>query len=291
MLPTFWSCCKYSSDVKIKVDQKLKVPYIESKKFDLNEWDNKLKEKGYVQGIDLSQVGQEGMNLQAVLNQNKMIDFVIVRSNYFWARKTKDTTFDSFSKIAYDNGCAVGVYFWPTLKDKVSTKDEIDIVLKNIKDNESKGIYYTMPIFMDIELQKDGGGDLTDRIMSKDKATLDNFKFAVEYIRKQGYEVMLYASSNCAKNCDLKYLADLHNVKMWLAGGKYYKSSVGIDKNPLEYATDLGITGNVGRQYCEGNLKGYSGNVDLNIWYENTPRKIIESGLNNTDEMPKTQVR
>ena len=188
---------------EIYIDQILVVPNnkITNHEIDINAWDDKLENQGYVQGIDLSRY-QLNMDLDYVLKHNDNIDFVFVRSFYFWDDRNVDKTFDKFSQIASKNGIALGTYFWPTLKDKNSTKEELDIVIAKLKENQEKGIYYTMPIVMDIETKDAGGCGLAEKIQNNDQQTIECFEFAVNYLRDAGYEVMVYKVITALKIMD-----------------------------------------------------------------------------------------
>lgn len=254
-----------------------------SSSIDLYDWDKKLEHKGYVKGIDISdfQARESSFDLDYILKNND-IDFVIIRSYVFLADREIDPKFDEYCQIAQDNGVALGTYFWPTLKNTETTKEEVDILINSLKANEEKGIHYTMPIFIDIETRENGGGLVADRLRDNDPDTVKSFEFLIEYIRNQGYEVMLYVNHDVAINYKLKALADRLNLKIWVAGGNYYKSEISFDEEPTRYANELSGLSGPGRQYCDhGKVEGYDKNIDLDLWYENTPRELLENGYNN----------
>lgn len=277
---------------EIQVGQILRIQpgekYFEQSNSSICEkWDEKISDKGYVKGIDVSKHQYRGgLNLKKVIKQND-IDFVIIRSNYFWSDRNYDEGFDKFAQAAHDSNVAIGIYFWPTLKDIQSTKEELDVVCAKLDEVKSKGIYCTMPIFLDIELEQDGGGDLTDRIKSGDKETEKCFKFAIDYLRDKGYDVRVYANKNVCKNYGVEELAKKYDVKIWLS--RYLVGNPLTDQSAEPTERYMGIPCDIIQYSQNGAVKGYKSPLDLDVCYENIPKDIIKNGLNGTNEMDESQ--
>lgn len=276
----------------IEIGQVLKIPNTipECSEIDLDLWDSKLEKDGYVKGIDLS-FYQDDIDLENVIRNND-INAVISRAAYFWGQNDLDNfecddCLDKFGAACRDNNVAFGIYYFPTLANIERTEKEANIIIEKLKDLESKNIYCTLPIFLDIEAQIDGGGDLVERLGNRDPEAIKCFNYAINLFRENGYEVMLYTNGNCCSNYGFEQLAEENNVKLWLA--QYPTNyTVGIEQNPIEdYGEYFDSSySHIIRQYADtGNVIGYESSVDLDLFYENIPKYIIENGLNHTNEM------
>lgn len=254
----------------------------------LGQWDRKLASQGYVKGIDISNwqtKNEPNFNLQTILENND-IDFIMLRSYVFLADREIDSKFDEYCQIAKDNGVAIGTYFWPTLKNVETTIEEVDILIEKLKENEEKGISYTMPIFIDIETMENGGGNVTTRLRDNDPDTIASFNYLVDYIREQGYEVMLYVNKEVGEKYGLFKLAEEKKLKIWYAGGHCYNSNISINGNFSDYISAAPVSSCVGRQITQyGKVEGYDGPIDINAWLVNTPKELYESGYNHLKEL------
>ena len=292
---TYEEIAKYNSienPDNIEVGQKIKIPIIENKttKVDLESWDSKLAEDGFVKGIDIS-LYQNEMDLESVLKNND-INAVIARAAYFWGiddleNYECDDCLDKFATVSRDCYVAFGIYYFPTLANIERTEKEVNIILEKLKDLESKNIYCTLPIFFDIEASVDGGGDLVERLGNREPEAVKCFNHAINLFRENGYEVMMYTNSNCCSNYGFEELAQESNIKLWLA--QYPTTdSVNIETNPrkeyegyFESSRPHSI-----RQYSDnGRVNGYDQQLDLDLFYENIPQYIIENELNHTYKM------
>jgi len=264
----------------------------------ISDWNDDLEEKGYVQGIDFAyDATNKNIDLEKVLKENPQIRYVIVRSNYFFNRTRKagetdaqykkrclsyDNEIVEYAKIAKKHGVAFSIYYWPTFRGLEKTQQEIDIVMKKVKELEKNNCHLTLPIFMDIEAPQDGGGDLCRRISRNHKETIDCFKYTVDYFKNNGYKLMLYTGNN-TKDYGVHDLAQKQGVDLWVSHyGNHNNMNINDSLDKVNYYKK---SPHLIRQYSEGKVNGFNGSVDLNLAYKNIPEEIVENELNNTDEI------
>lgn len=259
-------------------------------KTELADWEEKIEKNGYVKGIDISQAGQKGIDLDTVLKKND-IDFVMIRMSYFISHSKCDGNkdyidddFEKYAKACAENNVPFGIYYWPTFTNVENTKKELDIILGKIKELEAKNIHMQLPICFDIELKKDGGSDLIDRIAANDENTLNSIAFAINYLQERGYYPCVYTGNNALQNVPgfAEFIQSL-NIEAWLARYATSKEMKITDEPNLDikpnYDGDYAI-----RQYSEsGKVEGYNGYVDLNVCYVNLPKIIRDLGFNHLE--------
>lgn len=239
----------------------------------------------YVKGIDIS-FAQDNMDLNNVLKLNN-IDFVIARSAYFW--KYNDTDAERFKNTAItcmNNNVHLGTYFWPTCRSIEETEEQLGVIcnmLDELRTND--GVYLTMPVCLDIELKRDGGGDLVDRILKKDEETLKCLKYMIDMLEKE-YYTSIYCSEKVANKIGAILQEYGIDVDFWIS--KYYYANTAVnfnsDDNIIQEHSYNGVSSI--RQYAQtGKVNGYDGYVDLDACYKNIPAIIIENELNHTADI------
>ena len=176
---------------------------------------------------------------------------VIVRCGfrgYESGKLQEDNMFMSHIRGASKAGLKVGVYFFTEAINAKEGKEEAIYTLKLIK---NAGVKLSYPIAIDTE--DISASNPTPRanssVLSKANRTKAIMGFC-EYIKAQGYEPMIYASTSWLNNqLDMKQLP----YKVWCA--QYYKT--------CQYKGSY-----IMWQYSStGKVAGISGNCDMNHWY------------------------
>lgn len=145
-------------------------------------------------------------------------------------------------------GLKVGVYFFTEAINAKEGREEAEYTLKLVK---KAGVKLAYPIAIDTE--DINASNPTPRanssVLSKANRTKAVMAFC-EYIRSQGYEPMIYASTSWLNNqLDMSQLP----YKVWCA--QYYKECQYKGKYVMwQYSST-------------GSVDGISGNCDLNHWY------------------------
>lgn len=278
----------------------------EDEKINVNDWNKKLKSKGYITGIDISDHNKND-KMDELYEKNPEIDFVMVRSYNFWRDDNIDKAFEKNVKIAIDSGKAVGTYWWPTCKDMNSTKKQVKMLLNTLRKLEDEGYYMTMPIALDIETGKGENGKpidseaLAKELRREDPEALECLKYVINTLKKQGYYVMYYSSDTFITELKNQYYNHpdetlnskngIWGLDAWIA--KYYTTARAIsisDQNVVVQVPKYNKTSNMRQYALSGRLKGSKTNFDLNRAYINYPELLAKKGLNHLDEVDFEEV-
>lgn len=200
-------------------------------------------------GMDVS-VYQKDIDWNAA-RQNG-VEFVFIRVGYRgWGtgRMCNDTNFEKNIQGAIAAGIRVGVYFYSQAINTDEAVEEAKYVLDKIR-----GYDVSLPVVMDYEYS--GSGSSGDRLLnahlSKDQMTENVLAFC-GYCKQNGYTAMLYANKNFLENSvNDEEISALYPI--WLA----------------HYTDQTGYSGNYSfwQFTSSGNVSGISGNVDLDVWYD-----------------------
>lgn len=179
----------------------------------------------------------------------------ILRAGYGREVSQKDAQFEANYKNAKAAGVKLGVYWYSYADDVASAKLEAAACLTVLK-----GKTFEMPVFFDMEESKQ---------MAFGKATLTSMaKAFCEAVKKGGYAAGVYANPNWFRNY-LDYDELRKTYPIWLA--QYY-TSPSLECDVWQYSS-------------EGTVSGISGNVDMNIIYNegiiktNTATPMTNSNL------------
>lgn len=272
----------------ITTDMNLMVIIPKRTNYDSSDFTSKIDEQGYTKGIDISAVGQANIDLKTVLEKND-IDFVMVRMAYFIKQSKQDQNrdciddaFDKYAKDCADANVPMGIYFWPSIVDVPSAKREVDIITNKLDEIKEKyGLCLEMPVCIDIETEKDGGGKVIERLCNGDKDSLDALEYVINTLEERGYFVMVYTGNNCLKE-NPKYRDLIKALDVDTLIPKYTTSKeVSFDSVPnvsddIAYDCSSSI-----RQYTQwGKVIGYNGDVDFNVCYTDFPKIIKNNNLN-----------
>lgn len=161
----------------------------------------------------------------------------ILRAGYGRSATQKDACFEANYKNAKTQGINLGVYWYSYAVDKADAIKEANACLEVLK-----GKTLEIPVFFDMEessMTKLGKAKLTEMA----KAFCDT-------VIKGGFKAGIYSNPNWFKNyLDYNALRKLYPI--WLA--QYYKEA-SLECDVWQYASD-------------GKVSGISGNVDMNIIY------------------------
>ena len=256
--------------------------------YDSDDFTEKIKNQGYTKGIDISAVGQSNIDLKTVLEKND-IDFVMARMAYFIKQSKHDTdrngiddVFDKYAKACAEANVPMGVYFWPSIVDVKSAKREVDIITSKLDEIKEKyGLCLELPVCIDIELPKDGGGQVIERLCNGDEDSLEALQYIINTLEEKGYFVMVYTGNNCLKeNPKYRAIIESLDVDTWIP--RYSNGNVVDFSTTPDIYSELSYSGSTSiRQYTQsGKVKGFNGNVDLNVCYTDFPKIIKNNGLN-----------
>lgn len=183
------------------------------------------------------------------------IDFAILRAGYGKLESQKDKQFEANYSGAKAAGVAVGAYWHSYAMDEDEARQEADVFLSVIS-----GKQLDYPVYFDLEEKKqfDLGREKVSSIM----------RTFLERVEAAGYFVGLYGSASSLTTHtedDIK-----RRYTIWLAHWV----------QQTNYSGSYGIW-----QHSEkGKVDGISGNVDLDIGYQDFPAKIKAKGLNGYGE-------
>lgn len=171
------------------------------------------------------------------------IDFVMIRAGLRTSKEQieEDAYFKRNMKKATDAGLKIGIYFFSTADNEIEALEEARWVVDLIKDYK-----ITYPIAYDIEnIGKFSTANITKKQLNK------NAKIFLDYISNSGYVGSLYSNATDLNEWwDTEYLKD---YMIWMA---HYTTLPSYEGNYVIW------------QYSdEGEIKGISGNVDLNVAY------------------------
>ena len=252
----------------------------ENRKEIMKRFDDLDKPGEYVQGIDVS-FAQGNVDVGTLLANND-VDFVISRMAYFINGTTIDEEFFIQAREAYQTGTPLGAYYWPYADSVEGAKDEVRKIKGALDKLRDEGIYLEMPIALDIEKRKDGGGTMLDRILREDKGTIEALKYTASELEKD-YYVMLYASEECASL--ILPILKKHgiNLDLWIA--KYaYNATRPVQYEGEDYPIlSTKFDGSLGIQQVaeSGRLEGYPDtNIDIDRAHRNYPKLIKKAKKN-----------
>lgn len=201
-----------------------------------------------MKGIDIS-VHNGSIDWQKVKNAG--IQFAIIRAGYGRELSQKDTKFEENYKNAKAAGVPVGAYWCSYAMSEDEARLEADVFLSVIS-----GKQFEMPVYFDLEEKKqfDLGKKKVSAIM---RAFLEN-------VEKAGYFVGLYGSASSLTTHTADNIKSRYTI--WLAHWT----------DQTNYSGAYGIW-----QYSsEGKVNGISGNVDMDICYNDFPTIIKNKKLN-----------
>ena len=198
-------------------------------------------------GIDVSVWQGANVDFKKVKKDGK--DFVIIRAGY--GHGSVDKYFETNYKKAKEAGLNVGAYWYAKALDVDQSTKEAKLFMKTIK-----GKKFEYPLYYDVEDKHifKKGKEMTSKIA-------DNF---CKILEKNNYYCGIYAST--------AYLQDyftsevLKKYTIWVA--QYYKTCTFKGKYQIW------------QKSSKGKVAGISGNVDLDISYEDFPSVIKSKKLN-----------
>ena len=197
-------------------------------------------------GIDVSR-WQGGIDWNKVKASG--VQFAMLRASY---GKGLDAKFKDNLSGAKTAGLEVGIYHFTTATTPAEAEQEIDWLFEQLGDEKLE-----YPVAFDME-------DEGDRYTGMTKAErTDIAAAALARIEQHGYYAMLYTNLDW-----LTYKLDaaaLSAYDVWLAAWRKTR--------PASYAHGIW-------QYGGGPVAGISGNVDLDIAYQDYPAIIKAAGLN-----------
>lgn len=201
-----------------------------------------------MKGIDLS-VYQKNVNYSKLKDQG--IEFAIIRCGYGRELSQKDKMFETHYHGLKQAGIKVGAYLYSYCTSLENAKLEAENCLQFIKEKS-----FELPIFYDLEEQ---------RTCNLGKTTVTEIaKRFCEIIENAGYKAGIYANLYWFKNyIDVNSLL---NYKIWLAQW--------AEKPTADFRIDYW-------QYTSsGQVQGISGNVDMNICYDNLSTETTNKKTN-----------
>ncbi len=201
-----------------------------------------------MKGIDVS-VHNSNIDWQKVKNAG--IQFAILRSGYGRELSQKDAKFEENYKNAKAVNMPIGAYWYSYAMSEDEARLEADVFLKIIE-----GKHFEMPVYFDLEEKKqfDLGKEKVSAIM----------RAFLEKVESAGYFVGLYGSASSLTTHTADDIKSHYTI--WLAHWT----------EQTNYSGAYGIW-----QYSsEGKVNGISGNVDMDICYNDFPTIIKNKKLN-----------
>lgn len=201
-----------------------------------------------IDGIDVSVHQGPNIDFNKVKKAGK--NFVIIRAGY--GKNTKDDYFDSNYKKAKNAGLNVGAYWYSYAVDVEGSTKEAQKCLSVIK-----GKKFEYPIYYDLE---DPGTTL-----QQNKETVSNManNFCTR-LQNEGYFCGLYSSKSHFETHFSNKVQSAYTIWVAQYNNKcYYKGNYRI----WQYSS-------------KGSVSGISGNVDLDVSYEDFPTLIKNKHFN-----------
>lgn len=194
-------------------------------------------------GIDISRY-QGSPDFSKVKNS---VDYVIVQIGFGRYASQVDASFERNYSECKKHGIPIGGYWFSYASTPEEARQEALACLSLIK-----GKKFEYPIYFDIE-----GAACSGNVSGKCTA------FCGE-LEKNGWFTGIYISRSPAQTYLDSYC--INNYALWLA----------------EYSSKLNWSGKVGmwQNSSTGRVNGISGNVDMDVCYEDYPKLIKEAGLN-----------
>lgn len=202
-----------------------------------------------VKGIDVSKY-QGKIDFKKVKAEG--IKFVMLNAGYGKFIWQKDPEFENNYKNAKAEGLHVGAYWYSYAKSAAEAEEEARVFLEAIK-----GKTFEYPVALDIE--DESISNLSNDVINQ---IIERFCSVCE---KAGYYVCIYS-----------YASFLNN-RVWENTKKKYDVWVAhFDAAKPDYTGTYGIW-----QYSsKGSISGISGDVDLNLAYNDYPSVIKKNALN-----------
>jgi GH25 family lysozyme M1 (1,4-beta-N-acetylmuramidase) len=182
------------------------------------------------------------------------VEFAIIRAGY--GKSTVDEYFIENIVGAHTAGIKVGVYWFIYALNDADALKNAEMFHKTIEPYRNA---ITMKVFADYEYDSDNYAIRNDVTPTKDSRTRI-VKMFLYYLEERGWDVGNYANPDYINN---KFL-DLSEYPLWLA---WYTDNENDTKkyNPIMW------------QYSsKGSVPGISGNVDMNICYEEIKKEQTE---------------
>lgn len=225
-------------------------------KHNFSKDDFKLGEDGFVEyaGTDMNvrtfkgiDVSQHQGNIDWARVKEAGVKFAMIRVGFRgWGVTGSLNVDETFAKNvtgAYENGIAVGVYWFPASLDTYEAEEEAEFVLETIEPYRDM---ITYPVVLDLELPE----TTQSRVYGQPKETVtDNAIAFLERIKAAGYDTMVYG--NMTTSVVMVEPARLADYPMWIAWyevPQYY---------PYKFA--------MWQTSAKGRVDGINGDVDLNI--------------------------
>ena len=201
-----------------------------------------------MRGIDVSK-WQKDIDFNAVKASG--VDFVIIRAGYGKEAKQKDAYFDKNYEKAKAAGLHVGAYWYSYADSVEDAKKEADACLSVIK-----GKQFDFPVYFDVEEKKQfaKGRNFCDSIIT----------VFCDALEAAGYYAGLYMSTSYLNNYVSESVRKRYTI--WVAQYNTrctYKGAYGI----WQYSS-------------KGNVRGVSGNCDMDECYIAFPAIIMAGAFN-----------
>lgn len=181
----------------------------------------------------------------------------ILRAGFGREASQKDKEFEKNYKNAKAAGVKLGAYWYAYCTDKADAQKEAKACLSVLK-----GKTFELPVYYDLE---------DNSIMTHGKSKLTEYaKAFCDEIAKGGYTPGVYSNLHWFRNyLDYKALKKLYSV--WYA----------------QYHTEAQFECDIWQYSSVGSVKGISGNVDLNVIYND---KIIKTAETSADTKTEAKV-
>ncbi len=198
-----------------------------------------------MKGIDISHwQGNVDFSNLLDLTDEQTIEFIIFKLSQY---KSKDSKFEQYYASAH-NKYKIGCYIYNKVLTEEQATIEAEFAVKALNNRKMEAY-----VWLDME-------DATMRNLGKAKLTRI-INIEAEILKSAGYNVGIYCNADWYKNVlDSAELSK--SYKFWIA--RYPSSDNGTMKeslSPKSYAT-------IWQYSSKGKVKGISGNVDMDILYE-----------------------
>ena len=209
-----------------------------------------------IRGIDVSQF-QKDINWENVMNSG--IKFAILRAGF--GKNNIDPYFIKNIEACNRFGIPVGVYWFSYALNADMAKKEAQYCLEAIKNYKVE-----LPVCFDFEYDSVNYANKNGINMTRDLATSILTAFCNE-IEAAGYFAMVYTGIDFSNNhFDASVL---QRYALWLAN---YPNNVNLDNPPR--------TCGIWQYSSKGAVNGITGNVDMNVMYNDYQSIIRDNGLN-----------
>ncbi len=200
-------------------------------------------------GIDVSQ-HNDVIDWEAMKESGSIPDFVYIRAGirgYGSGKLVADTQVSANLAGARELGSEVGVYFVTQAVTEEEAREEAQFVLETLSGNK-----VDLPIALDVEKVEDFETVPRTKSLSAQEYTRNVLAFADE-MKKEGYETIIYGNGKTFML--LLDMTMLEDVDKWFAD--YVAEDDYIPYFPYDFS--------IWQFSCKGSVPGVSGDVDLNI--------------------------